>query len=91
MKNYLELAKREIEYIKRDFTENSNTFSGLSNELNSFKEELVKLDVKLKVLGNDYVLANNLNEQQTEEIKKINHDLVSEFINGTGLSFIGTK
>lgn len=66
MKNYLELAKREIEYIKRDFTENSNTFSGLSNELNSFKEELVKLDVKLKVLGNDYVLANNLNEQQTE-------------------------
>jgi hypothetical protein len=37
--------------------------------LNSFKEELVKLDVKLKVLDNDYVLAKNLNEQQTEEIK----------------------
>ena len=82
---------KEIESVKRNFTDNTNSFKGLAEQLESFKEILVALDIKLKDLGNDFVSKNYLSETQIEEVKDINHKLVSEFVNGTGLPFIGTK
>ena len=91
MKEYKILAEKEIDSVKRNFTDNTNSFKGLAEQLESFKEILVDLDVKLKDLGNDFVSKNSLSETQIEEVKEINHNLVSEFVNGTGLPFIGTK
>ncbi|WP_396178645.1 hypothetical protein [Flavobacterium sp.] len=91
MKEYKILAEKEIESVKRNFTDNTNSLKGLIEQLESFKEILVDLDIKLKDLGNDFVSKNSLSEIQIEEVKEINHNLVSEFINGTGLPFIGTK
>ena len=91
MKEYKILAEKEIESVKRNFTDNTNSLKGLAEQLESFKEILVDLDVKLKDLGNDFVYKNSLSETQIEEVKEINYKLVTEFVNGTGLSFIGTK
>ena len=91
MKEYKILAEKEIESVKRNFTDNTNSFKGLAEQLESFKEILVALDIKLKDLGNDFVSKNSLSETQIEEVIEINHKLVSEFVNGTGLPFIGTK
>ncbi|WP_338647900.1 hypothetical protein V5J73_04495 [Flavobacterium sp. KS-LB2] len=91
MKEYKILAEKEIESVKRNFTDNTNSLKGLAEQLESFKEILVDLDVKLKDLGNDFVSKNSLSETQIEEVKEINYKLVTEFINGTGLPFIGTK
>jgi hypothetical protein len=91
MKEYKRLAEKEIELVKRNFTDNTDSLKGLIEQLESFKEILADLDVKLKDLGNDFVSKNSLSEIQIQEVKGINHNLVSEFINGTGLPFIGTK
>ncbi|WP_418263823.1 hypothetical protein [Flavobacterium faecale] len=91
MKEYKILAEKEIESVKRNFTDNTNSLKGLAEQLESFKEILVDLDVKLKDLGNDFVSKNSLSESQIEEVKDINYKLVTEFVNGTGLPFIGTK
>jgi hypothetical protein len=91
MKEYKVLAEKEIESVKRNFTENTNSLKGLAEQLQSFKEILVDLDVKLKDLGNDFVSKNSLSETQIEEVKEINYKLVTEFVNGTGIPFIGTK
>lgn len=91
MKEYKILAEKEIESVKRNFTDNTNSLKGLAEQLESFKEILVDLDVKLKDLGNDFVSKNSLSETQIEEVKEINYKLVTEFVNGTGLPFIGTK
>lgn len=91
MKEYKILAEKEIETVKRNFTDNTNSLKGLAEQLQSFKEILVDLDVKLKDLGNDFVSKNSLSETQIEEVKEINYKLVTEFVNGTGLPFIGTK
>ena len=91
MKEYKILAEKEIESVKRNFTDNTNSLNGLIEQLESFKEILADLDVKLKDLGNDFVSKNSLSEIQIQEVKGINHNLVSEFVNGTGLPFIGTK
>jgi len=91
MKEYKILAEKEIELVKRNFTDNTNSLKGLIEQLESFKEMLADLDVKLKDLGNDFVSKNSLSEIQIEEVKEINYKLVTEFVNGTGLPFIGTK
>lgn len=91
MKEYQTLAEKEIESIKRNFAENTNSLSGLAEQLTSFKQILVNLDIKLKDLGNDFASKNSLSENQIEQIKEINHKLVTNFVNGTGLPFISTK
>ena len=68
MKEYKILAEKEIESVKRNFTDNTNSFKGLAEQLESFKEILVALDIKLKDLGNDFVSKNSLSETQIEEV-----------------------
>jgi hypothetical protein len=75
MKEYKILAEKEIESVKRNFTDNTNSLKGLIEQLESFKEILVDLDIKLKDLGNDFVSKNSLSEIQIEEVKEINHKI----------------
>ena len=63
----------------------------MRNQIVSLQEKIDEVDVKLKNLGGDFISKNSLTESQIDEIKKINHALLSNFINGSGFSFIGTK
>mgnify|MGYP003528385474 CR=1 FL=1 len=69
MKEYKILAEKEIESVKRNFTDNTNSFKGLAEQLESFKEILVALDIKLKDLGNDFVSKNSLSETVKSVLK----------------------
>ncbi|MDV7391165.1 hypothetical protein RZS08_07425 [Arthrospira platensis SPKY1] len=91
MKEYEIIAENEIKSVKINFTENIDSFEELTEQLQLFKKILVDIDEKLMNLGNDFVSKNSLSEKQIDEIQEINHKLITEFINGTGLPFIGTK
>ncbi|MDQ6528408.1 hypothetical protein [Flavobacterium sp. LHD-85] len=80
MEDYREIANKAVENKKDLMPVHNGTVSQYKTRLIIFRDVLEEADIVLKDLGNKYIKENNCNLEQIEQIREINKEIITSFI-----------